>query len=184
MRSEKTRGFILKRSNYGEADKILTVFSREKGKIHVLAKGIRRIKSRRAPHLELFNLVYFVLHHGQTLDIVTEARVESSYAGIKANLKLSGFLFYLSEILDKIIPEHQPHPEVFDQLQAHLKALETVSRSPSSNDAQRLTKEFVVQLLWSLGYLPKGEYPKIGITNFVEQIVERGIKSKKFLEEI
>ena len=50
MKVEKLQGFVLKRTNYGEADKILTVFTKERGKIKVLAKGVRKIKSRRAPH--------------------------------------------------------------------------------------------------------------------------------------
>lgn len=174
MRSSKTEGIILRRTNFGEADKILTVFTADLGKIKVVARGIRRIKSRRAPHLELFNQVQLVLHHGQTFDTITEARVVSDFAAFKADLKITGLLFYLAEVLDKILPEHQPHKEVFTNL------LLTVSQ-PLSPDT---VKKFVVQLLWDLGYLPRGEYPKLGATDFVESVVEKRIRSKKFLEEI
>lgn len=174
MRSYKVEGIILKRSNFAETDKIITVFTKRLGKIKVLAKGVRRIHSRRAPHLEMFNYVELMLHSGKTFDAIIEAKVINDYSSFKADLKLTGYLFYLSEVLDKILPERQPHPEIFSNLV-------TTLHSPITED---LVKKFVVQLVWDLGYLPKGEYPKMGVTDFVEEIVEKRIRSKKFLEEI
>ncbi|MBI4099768.1 DNA repair protein RecO [Candidatus Microgenomates bacterium] len=174
MRHFKTSGLVLRRGNFGEADKIITIFTPNLGKIKAVARGVRRLKSRRAPHLELFNLVELVLHHGQTFDTITEAKIINDFAEAKKDLKLTGYLFYLAEVLDKILPEHQPHPEVFTAAQTTLAA-------PLSDAA---VKKFVVQLLWDLGYLPKGEYPKLGATDFVESVVEKRIRSKKFLEEI
>lgn len=176
MRNSKISGIILRRTNFGEADKMITVFSRELGKMKILAKGVRRIKSRRAPHLELFNQVELVIHEGKTFQTVTEAKVVNDLANLKSDLKLSGYLFYLSEVIDKILPEHQPHPEIFGSF---LGILGNLRGNPEEK-----VKKFVVQLLWNLGYLPKGEYPKLGVTTFVENIVEKRIRSKKFLEEI
>ena len=173
MRSFKTVGIVLKRSNFAEADKIVTVFSKERGKIKVLAKGVRRIKSRRAPHLELFNQVELVLHAGKTFDTITEAKIINDFSKLKLKLKLTGYLFYLAEVIDKILPEHQPHPEIFVDLVSGMQ-----------NVTEDKVKTFVVELLWGLGYLPKGQYPKLGVTDFVESIVEKHIRSKKFLEEI
>jgi len=179
VRNSKVEGIILRRISFGEADKLVTVFTKELGKIKALAKGIRRIKSRRAPHLELFNRVELVLHHGKTFDIITEAKIVNDLSGLKSDLKMSGYLFYLCEVIDKILPEHQPHPEIFRLLLSTLSDLSNLGV-----DAQEKVKKFIVQLLWNLGYLPKGEYPKLGVTDFVEQIVEKRIRSKKFLEEI
>ncbi len=142
----------------------------------ILAKGVRRIKSRRAPHLELFNQVELVIHEGKTFQTVTEAKVVNDQSNLKSDLKLSGYLFYLSEVIDKILPEHQPHPEIFGSFLSILGDLR--------GNSEEKVKKFVVQLLWNLGYLPKGEYPKLGVTTFVENIVEKRIRSKKFLEEI
>lgn len=170
MRSEKLHGFVLKRSNFGEADKILTVFSVEKGKAKLVAKGIRKIKSRRAPHLELFNLVELVIHNGKTFNIVTEAKTIST---LKPDLKTTGYLFFVSEVLDKLLPEDQPHQEIYNSL---VDILPTLS--------ENTVKKFVVEILWELGYLPRGDYPKLGVSTFVESIIEKPLKSKKFLEEI
>ncbi len=173
MRSYKVHGFILKRTNLGEADKLVTVLSSELGKIKVLAKGIRRIKSRRAAHLELFNYVDLTLHESKSFFTATEVKTIESFPSLKQDLRLTGYLFYLSEVLDKILPEHVPHPELIPMLLTTL---------PNLNESQ--VKEFGVQLLWNLGYLPHGEYPKLGVTNFIETVIEKRIRSKKFLEEI
>ncbi|PIZ97846.1 MAG: DNA repair protein RecO, partial [Candidatus Levybacteria bacterium CG_4_10_14_0_2_um_filter_35_8] len=55
MNSYKTEGIVIKRRNLGEADKILTIFTKRYGKIQVKAPGIRKINSRRSPHVELLN---------------------------------------------------------------------------------------------------------------------------------
>lgn len=176
MRTAKVSALVLKRSNFGEADKILTIFTRERGKIKVLAKGIRRIKSRRSPHLELFNYIQLILHQGKTFAVVTEAKLVEDFADIKKDLQLTGYLFYLAEVLDKLLPEHQPHPEVFAKFLECLGGL--------GGSGEKIVKNFVTELLWDLGYLPRQQYPKMGVTAFVETIAERKIKSKKFLEMI
>lgn len=179
MRSKKISGVVIKRANYSEADKIVTIFSREQGKMRVLAKGVRRIKSRRAPHLELFRQVEILLHSGKTFDIVAEAKTINNVVDSQLDLPLSGYLFYLCEVFDKILPEHQPHSELYVSLLSLMREL-----SSTKTGRQGKVKKFVLQLLWTLGYLPKGEYPKLGVTNFVESVVEKRIRSKKFLEEI
>lgn len=170
MRTSKYTAIILKRSNFGDAHKIITVFSKEIGKTKLIAKGVRRIKSRRSPHLELFNLTSLQVYK----DIIAEAKIIDDFSLLKSDLKTTGYLFYLSEVLDKILPEHQPHEEIFNVLTGRLKTLHTL------NDL----KNIVIELMWNLGYLPRGEYPKESLTDFVESVVERKIRSKKFIDQI
>lgn len=167
MKPSRLHGIILKRANIGEADRIITVFSLESGKICLVAKGIRRISSRRAPHLELFNEVDLTIHSGKVWDLITEAKKNS---GPKVP---SGYLFYLTEILDKILPEHVAHREIYEKL------CETMA-----NPSEKSVKNFIIECLWDLGYLPVGQYPKTSVTDFVENIVERPIKSRKFVDKI
>ncbi len=178
MRNYKTSGIILARRNFSEADKILTVLTPNLGKISVLAKGVRRLKSRRAPHLELFNEVELVLHQGRRFDIVTESKVLNNFPALRNDLKLVGFAYYLTEVIAKILPDRQSHPEIYSLCHS---GLSRISLAPNS---QNLVKEIVIELLWELGYLPRRQYPKIGVTNFVESIIEKKINSKKFLESI
>jgi len=74
MRSYKTEGIVLKRINYGEADRILTIYTKRHGKIRAIAKGVRKLTSRKAGSLELFNNVVLFLVKGKNLDIITEAQ--------------------------------------------------------------------------------------------------------------
>ena len=167
MLSSKLHAIVLKRSNFGEADKMVTVFSLESGKVSLVAKGVRRIKSRRAPHLEPLSEVTIVTHK----NIITEAKSNSRN---NHNLSSLGHAFYATEIVDKLLPAEQPHEDIYHLLSNLIK-----------NDvSENKVKEFTLKVLWSLGYLPRNTYPKIGITTFVEQIAEKRIRSKKFLEEI
>lgn len=167
MLSFKLRAIILKRSNFGEADKFLTVFSLEKGKISLLAKGIRRIKSHRAPHLEPLNEVEIVTHK----NIITQAKISSLNT---FNLQNLTFALYGAEILDKLLPENEPHEEIYELFRNFL----------SEEIAENKVKEFSLKTLWLLGYLPPGQFPKIGINAFIEHLAERRIRSKKLIEEI
>lgn len=86
-RTYKTEGIILKRINLGEADKIITLYSRHYGKIRCIAKGIRNITSRKGGNLELFNRVAIFLAKGKNLDIITEVQLLDSFSGFRQDLK-------------------------------------------------------------------------------------------------
>jgi len=163
-------GYIIKRKNFSEVDKIITVFSKEQGIITLTAKGIRRIKSRRAPHLELFNLVE-IRTHKRTIN---EAKIIKDYRDHKSDLKTVGYLYYIFETLSKVLPENVPHPEIFELTAGFLEG---------AIDEEGV-KSLMIKIVWDLGYLPPGELPKVGVTTFIESIAERKIHSKRFLEKI
>ena len=66
-----TKGIVIGRTNFGEADRIVRFFTPDRGKLSAIAKGIRKIKSRSGGHLELFGEVSLMLATGRGLDIVT-----------------------------------------------------------------------------------------------------------------
>ena len=172
MLSSKLTAIVLKRSNFSESDKIITLFSREKGKIIVVAKGVRKIKSRRAPHLEPLNEVGLVLHKGKNYEIVSEAK---SLNTPHFKLESLTYVLYALEIVDKLLPELEPHASVYELL-----------RSLLLNDKidENKIKEFTLKLIWTLGFLPHGEFPKEGLNNFVESLAEKQIRSKKLIDEL
>ncbi len=181
-RTTKTKAIILKRTNTGEADKIVTALTSDFGKVTFKASGIRRISSRRASHLELFNAVEVVLHKSDRLDSLSEANVIDSFPTLKSNLQLTSYGFYLSEVLDRILPDRQPSEKVFQMLYTCLQCLN--DRNMDGRMAEKEVKGFVIKLLWELGYLPRQQYPKSGMTQFVEEIIERKVNSRKLLAEI
>jgi len=107
MRNLKVDGIILKRKNVGEADRILTVFTKQFGKLSIKAAGVRKIASRRASHIELLNLVQMGLYKGQGMHVLTEAVSTESFSSIKADLTKVGFAYHICELVDGLCPEGQ-----------------------------------------------------------------------------
>ena len=172
MRTYKTEGIIIKRSNFGEADRILTVFTKKHGKMKILAKGVRRITSRRGPNIELFNLVTLFVHKGRTFDILTEAQVANTFQRIRKNLELVGLAYYCCELIDGLCAEHQPHPKVYDLLAKTLNELNN-----------GLIHEFERTLLLELGFLSLTKQP-VDTTSYIEHLLERKLKTRRLLAKL
>src|SRR5476649_2177365 len=90
MRTVKTIGFILKRRSIGEADRIITVFTKEEGKITIKAKGVRKITSKRASHIEPLNKAILGIYKTPGMAVLTEIETLVSYDAIKQNLARVG----------------------------------------------------------------------------------------------
>ncbi|MCL4199795.1 DNA repair protein RecO [Patescibacteria group bacterium] len=177
----KAEGIILKRKNISEADRILTIFTKEYGKIRAIAKGIRKVSSRRAPHLEVFTRVRLVLHRGKTFENISEVEPVAIYQPLREDLTRVSMAYYLCELVDSLLPEHQEHRDIFLLLSEALSSL-------SAEDGTRIYergKAFTLETLWSLGFLPRtktlnGEK----LQAFIETITERRLKSTHFAKQL
>ena len=172
----KTEGIILKRTNYGEADRILTIFTKHYGKIRVMAKGVRKLSSRKAGSLELFNQSLLFLVKGKNMDLITEAGVVNLFKNWRKDLSKVALAYYFCELVDKLTPDNQPHPLVFELLrQAFLK----LGVLPGS----RLVREFEEKLLNELGFgVPKVLQKTQGsLKSYIESIIEKHLNSPKIL---
>ena len=85
MHSSKASGIIIKRSNFAEADRILTILTDRLGKIKAIAKGVRKTRSHLAGSLEPYMLVDLQLHEGKTFYIVTGAEIMEEYQNIHSD---------------------------------------------------------------------------------------------------
>jgi len=155
MRVLRTEGIILKRKNLGEADRILTVFTLHHGKIVILAKGIRRITSRRAGHVELLNRVIIYLHQSRGMPIVTEAKSLDTFSTLKNDLTLSSYAYHILELVDKLTAENQENPKLYEHLVEVLRRL-------SVNPRQILVRAFEAKILSGLGFV-SFRNPKLSI---------------------
>lgn len=175
MRNYKTEGIVIKRRNIGEADRILTVFTRRFGKIQIKAKGVRRITSRRSSHIELLNLSLLSLYKGRgALPILTEVQTIEDYSAIKEDLARVGFSYHLCELIDGLCAENQENSAVFDLLE------QTFWNLSGSLDILETIHEFEVQLLTLLGYWTKlRPSQNLDTEYFIEDILERKLRSKK-----
>src|SRR5689334_4717440 len=174
FRVNTVEGIVLKRRNVGEADRILTIFTKQQGKIRVLAKGVRRISSRRAGHIEVFSHAILTIHSGKTMDMLSEATHVDAKDAIASITNVS-YAYYLCELVDQLLPDNQEHVDVFTMLR---DALGAVRREKDEKRLDLYMGEFTHRLLWILGYLaPSKRLEANKLHPFVESITERRSKT-------
>jgi DNA repair protein RecO (recombination protein O) len=133
----------------GEADRIVTLFSRDEGKIRAVAKGVRRTTSRSAGHLEPFTLSDVLLAVGRELDVISQVDTLESFRLVRESLELATHAYYLAEVVDLLTEDHQENRAVFDTLVQSLKDLSQTA------DARLVLVFFHLNLLDALGYRPE-----------------------------
>lgn len=196
MAQFKTEGIILKRKDFGEADRILTIFTKKFGKVSVLARGVRKITSRRAGNIELLNRVMMFLYQGKNFYILTEAESINTFGALKNDLTLSTYAYHLIELTDKLTAENQENFLLYENL---IEALERLSKNPR----QILIRAYEAKILQLMGFasFPLAdktwdEIEKLNINKkealeleselryYVERTIEGELKSRKFLKKI
>ena len=176
MRNLLVEGIILKRRNVGEADRILTVFTRQQGKITIKAGGVRKIPSKRAPHIEVLNLTSLSLYKGRGLPVLTEAVALENFSQIKGNLTKVGFAYHICELVDGLCPENQESEAIFILLKDILHKLSIEEEIAS------IIHDFEIKLLNILGYFPISQNTTNLNTAFlIENILERKLKSRQII---
>lgn len=176
MRFYKTTGIVIKRRNIGEADRILTIFTNDKGKIQVKAPNVRKIPSRRSGHTELLNLGTFFLHRGHVLPILTEAQTIQDFEILKKDLSKIGFAYHVCELVDGLCAENQENIKIYHLLE---HALHQISEEENPS---LIVNEFELELLSLLGFYTVSRFQNIqNVHAFIENLLERSLKSKKII---
>ena len=148
-RSYRAQGVVLRHMEYGEADRILTIYTLEYGKVQAIAKGIRKLQSRKAGHLEPFSRVELMLAKGRNLDVISQAQAQNTYEHLRSDLKLIAYAAYVVELLDRFTYEEGEHRLLFNLL------VDTLARLDEGAPAQTVVHYYEVQLLDLLGYKPQ-----------------------------
>jgi DNA repair protein RecO (recombination protein O) len=179
VRLYRTEGVIINRRNYSEADRFLTLFTKHHGKIRVLAKSIRRITSRRAPHLDTLSVVSLVVYTGKSVDTVSECeRLPGQFSFASDLLKVS-FSYYTCELVDALTAFNIPHEDLYA---VFLRTLKDIEDAPTKSDLYKIVYDFALSLLISLGFLPGSASVKNeNINQFIESLIERRLKTVRFL---
>ena len=171
-KSYSSNGIVLARKNYGEADRILVVYSKKLGKISLIAKGVRKLKSRKRGSLEVFSQIKFSAARGRNLDIITEAEIIDSYPKIRKDLKKVALAYYFMEVVGRTTHEGEKNPSLYSHLLKNLRMLKV------SDSLKNLRKTFVYEALVLLGFWPKGK--PMGNHDYVlEDITERELSSAR-----
>jgi DNA repair protein RecO (recombination protein O) len=150
FRSLRADAVVLRHSNLGEADRLLTLYTRELGKVRAIAKGARKMTSRKAGHIEPFTHVRLQLAKGRDLFIVTQAETIDSYQPLREDLTKTGYAAYVIELLDRFIPDEETStPSLFRLL------TETLSRLAAEEEAWIPIRYYEMRLLDFLGFRPQ-----------------------------
>ncbi len=147
--SFRVEGVVLRHSDWGETDRLLTLYTRERGKVRAIAKGARKIRSRKAGHLEPFTRVTLQLARGHDLPIVTQADTLDAYLPIHENLVMTSQAAYIVELLDRFTYEDDTENYGIFQL-----LTEVLSRLEKEPDPWLAIRYYEVRLLDLLGYRP------------------------------
>jgi DNA repair protein RecO (recombination protein O) len=145
----RTEAIVLRRRDFGEADRLLTLYTPERGKIAALAKGARKPTSRKAGHVELYMRANLLIAQGRDLDIVTQAETADAYRPLREDLLRTSYATYCVELLDKFTADNEENRELYGLLVAALNWL------CAARDLRSLTRYYELQLLSLSGFQPQ-----------------------------
>lgn len=164
-------GFVVRRINLGEADRFVTIFTKNNGKVEVLAKGVRKISSRRSSHIELLNLIKFNSVKTSKNFILTEVDLIDSFDSQRKTLEEFQTFFLVCELVDNLCPFGQVNSEIFSLIEEFVT---------NGNFSTEFILAFETKILMALGYwnIEKKFKNEKEALNYIESIIERKIKSK------
>lgn len=140
---------VIRQRDLGEADRIVTLFARDRGKVSAVAKGIKRPRSKFAGALQLFSHLSVLLAAGRTLDVVTQVQPIDLFYHLREDMSRYAHACYAAELLDILTEEGASEPDLFDLLVAVLKGLD------GGGDPATLLRGYELKLLSRLGYGPE-----------------------------
>ncbi len=155
IRSTSTRAVILRRRDYGDADRIVTVFTPGLGKRELIAKGIRKTTSRKAGHLELFTHSALQLADARTWPIITEAATVESFRHLRTSLEAIGAANYVAELIDRFTEMDDENQPLWELLLLALRELDGLSGGDAEIDPAVLLRWFELHLLGLTGFQPQ-----------------------------
>ena len=145
----RCEAIVLSRIDFGEADRVVTVYSRQHGKLRVVAKGARRPLSRLGTHLEYFCRSQLMLAKGRDLDVVTGAETVNAHLALRGDLDAYGHASHMVELVARRTEERQENSVIFDLLAGSLQLL------AEGVDPYHVTRHFELALLNHLGFRPE-----------------------------
>ncbi|MGB8643969.1 MAG: DNA repair protein RecO [Anaerolineae bacterium] len=145
----RIEALILKRTDVGEADRLLTLYTPDRGKLRAVAKGARKPSSRKTGHVELLNRAALMVAVGRDLDVITQADTLESFLPLRNDLDRLSYAYYFAELVDRFTEQEEENRAVYDLLLQALRWLEKTDRLP------RTARYFEMRLLDAVGYRPE-----------------------------
>ncbi len=149
QRVYRTEAIVLRRTDFGEADRLLTALTPGRGKVRLIAKGARKPSSRKSGHVELFSHSQFLVAVGRELDIVTQAETLEPFLPVREDLLRTTYAYYVAELADAFTAERDENRPLFELLKDALGWLCTAS------DLPLVARYYELHLLGLVGYQPQ-----------------------------
>ena len=172
----KTEGIILKATDQAELDRLLTVYTKERGKILVRAISARKRESKLKGLLVPFGWSQFLLARSRTIDIVTDVQPVDNFSHLRQGLERLALAFYFSELIDRLVVAPEPDEALWQLILKAFEVLDDLRYQP-----QKIKTAFETRLLEVLGY---GQAPGESPLDFIQDLVGQEIKSVSFLREL
>lgn len=156
---------------------MVTVFSKSRGKQTLIAKGSRRLASKKKAVIDTFNLAKLQVATGKSLGVITEAQTIDDFSQWKTNMPRVALAYYVIEIVDRLTRDDEAHPEVFDILVKFLANLSTFSQLKSNR--VEISRQFLSAAGFADGNAEIGD-----VDSFIENIIERKLSSLRVGKKI
>jgi len=152
--TEKAEAIVIRQVDFSESSRIVTLFSREFGKLSAMAKGARRLKGPFDAALDLLSTgrIVFIRKSAGTLNLLTEARLTSRFRPPGADLMRVYGGYYVADLLNGLTEDFDPHPVLFEHASGTLNSLSDPSLDPTLSIVQ-----FEIIVLREIGLLPNVE---------------------------
>jgi len=150
QRQFRTQAIILSRRDFGESDRLLTLYTPLRGKLRAIAKGARKPSAKISGHVELFARSDCLIHRGRNLDILTQAELVDAYLGLREDLGRGAYANYVAELLDRFTADEDD-----DSGDVFLLLHQTLSRIAESADPRLAARYFELRLLDLTGFRPE-----------------------------
>jgi DNA repair protein RecO (recombination protein O) len=170
----KTEGIIIKKTELGETDRFLTIYTKNFGKILVRAKGIGKKESKLKSLIEPFNFCEFLIARSKTIDVLTNVYPIKEFLWLHHNLDSLALAFYFAELTDKLVVAPEQDENLWRLI---LRAFEVLNERRT--DLRAVKTAFEQKLLEFLGHgISKNKKP----IDIIQGLVREKIKAEKFLE--
>lgn len=169
-RTFSDEAIVLANRDYSEADRLVVLFSKGRGKLFLMAKGVRRLLSKKGGHLDVFSRIKFSASTSDVFSILTEVETIDAFPEIRKSLKKLSLAYYFMEALGRTTHEGETNRELFEMTLANLDRLR------SEKNLKTIRLDFILKLIVVLGFWPKGK-PLLNPDLKFEEIVERQLSS-------
>ena len=145
-----TKGVVIRLTKYSESDRILTLFTKENGKIQAIAKGARKTKSNLIGSTDIFCYSDFLLYKGKKLHTVNQADIIDSFYPLREDIYKLSYATYILELIEYSVADGEPNDLLFELLIKTLQVLSDIAE-----DYNKLLLAFQLKYISFIGYRPQ-----------------------------